>query len=109
MQITKKQYQQEVEALAEQISSESLKYDRDICEVLHETIDGHQWVIYYAYHDDVLKHSEQDAEEIMASNFGTEYMGEVVKEGGLGRLKTLLAFTALEGDVMDSLHDKGLY
>lgn len=54
------EYTKEVAELAASIAKEAREEGRDVADVLHETIDGHQWVIYTAYHFDVLKHSPND-------------------------------------------------
>lgn len=58
--LTLSEYSKEVSALAEAIAKEAVEYNRDVSDVLHETIDGHRWVIYTAYHFDVLQHSPND-------------------------------------------------
>ena len=44
--VTMSEYWGEIEALAKSITKEARDEDRDIEDVLHETIDGHQFVIY---------------------------------------------------------------
>ncbi len=58
--ITYQQYWQEIQAVAQSVTEEAREYGREISEVLHETIDGHQWVIYTAYNYDVAKQSPND-------------------------------------------------
>lgn len=113
--ITNSQYWVEVQALAESIVSEAANqvdcttqdtFDRDQIEelindsLLHETIDGHKWVIYYAYNLDVLQHT--DNAEYAVDNFGTEYVGEQLKKS-LSDLHVCLAFWALYADVQDHI------
>lgn len=113
--ITSSQYWGEVSSLAASIVEQAAQdndldtaetFDRDqIMEYvndtyLHETIDGHQWVIYYAYNLDVLKHS--DNQDYMIDNLGTESAGESLKQG-LDTLHCHLAFWALYADVQDHL------
>lgn len=117
--ITQAQYWSEVNSLATSIVSEAAgqagcntadTFDRDsIYEtihdtVLHETIDGHQWVIYYAYNLDVLQHSDND--DYMIDNIGIEPAGQVLKENGLSGLHAALAFWALYADVSDRISDE---
>lgn len=116
--ITQSQYWNEVECLASHIVSESADqagcntadtFDRDsIYEaihdtVLHETIDGHQWVIYCAYNLNVLQYS--DNSEYMIDEIGVESAGSVLKESGLSGLHAALAFWALYADVSESISD----
>lgn len=55
-QVTYSEYWNEIASLAKQISKEAREESRDIIEVLDETIDGHQWVIYTSFNFDVLRH-----------------------------------------------------
>jgi hypothetical protein len=66
---------------------------------LHETIDGHQWVIYCGYNLDVLKYS--DNPDYMIDNLGGE--SEILASQGLSGLHTALAFWAMYADVQDAL------
>ena len=71
--------------------------------VLHETIDGHQWVIYYAYNLDVLQHSSN--EDYMIDHFGVDEAGCVLKDRGLNGLHSALAYWALYADVADCISE----
>lgn len=110
--LSRKEYFDEIQSIADNLALEALtdnEWDRDAAENdindsrLHETIDGHQWVIYYAYNDDVLRHSENDS--AYEDNFGTEDMAAVIKDRGLDGLKTVMAYCAMEADVRDRLSD----
>lgn len=112
MNISHTEYWKELEALAGSIAEEAMsECDNDLDDaqemindrLLHETIDGHQWVIYYAYNLAVLQHS--DNTDYMIDNLGTESAGEVLAEKGLSGLHTALAFWALYADVQDKLED----
>lgn len=69
--------------------------------MLHEDIDGHQWVIYYAYNMPVIQYS--DNAEYMVDNFGGEAVEAAVKDGGMSGLHTAVAFWAMYADVQDRL------
>jgi hypothetical protein len=71
--------------------------------LLHETIDGHQWVIYTAYHLPIVEHSNND--EYMVDNFGAEALEESLKQGGLSGLHQAIAFWALHADVSERIED----
>ena len=71
--------------------------------LLHETIDGHQWVIYYSYNLDVIKHS--DNADYYADNFGAESLASSL-ESGLDTLHCHIAFWALYADVQELISDK---
>ena len=103
------EYWTEVESIADTIACETMAdndNDRDaaeeeINERLHETIDGHQWVIYYSYNLDVIKHSDND--EYYSDNFGAESLAESLDSGGLDMLHCHIAFWALYADVQDKI------
>ena len=106
------QYWIEVEALANQIAQDAMSScdnDRSEAEelindsMLHETIDGHQWVIYNAYNLDVLQYSGNSDRYI--DEFGTDDAAIVLKEGGLHGLHQSLAFWALYADVLEKITD----
>ena len=110
--LSRQQYRDEIKSIAESLAAEALadcEWDRDSAEEaindsrLHETIDGHQWVIYNAYNDDVLRHS--DNESSYEDNFGTDDMAATIKERGLDGLKNVMAYCAMEQDVRDILSD----
>lgn len=110
MNISNTDYWKEVSALAASIAEEAMtecNNDLDDAQemindrLLHETIDGHQWVIYYAYNLDVLQHSSNT--DYMIDNLGTESAGHVLEENGLSGLYSALAFWALYADVQDKL------
>jgi len=110
--ITYNEYWTEINSIAENMVSECMDEcdnDREAAEELindsrlHETIDGHQWVIYYSYNDDVRKHS--DNEDYAADNFGNEYLGQIVTEQGYDTLGTVIAFWCMYADVQDKLND----
>ena len=115
--ITNVEYWSEVQAIAASLVHEAANYtdcntldafdadtirDHIYDSALNETIDGHQWVIYYAYNLDVLQHT--DNAEYAADNFGSEYLADALKKG-LSDLHMMLAFWALYADVSDSIGD----
>ena len=110
------EYYKEINEIAENLVSEvaeEIKADHDICDLddaisdiifdsrLHETIDGHQWVIYYAYHQDVLHHSSNTEygldEGLIVWNSG---------ESSYGELTTALTYWAMYADVSELISDK---
>lgn len=76
--------------------AEELAYDR-----LHETIDGHQWVIYSAYNDEVLKYSDND--EAYQDCYDNESLGALVAEKGIDGVKPMMAYFAMYQDVSEQL------
>ncbi len=113
MNITEFDYNTEINAIATnmvaEIMAETDNNKEEALEVindyrLHETIDGHQWVIYYAYNLDVIQHSKND--EYMTDNFGNEEAGTILAEKGLNSLHTAIAFWAMYADVSELIEDK---
>jgi hypothetical protein len=62
--ITRVQYREEIESLAKQVTQHAREHDEHIDDVLRETIDGHEWVLYYFYHKYVDCHSGLSACDI---------------------------------------------
>ncbi len=103
------EYWKEVNDTAEYIISESTEYfdgDYDSPEeyindsLLHETIDGHEYIIYTANHLPILQISSNS--DYMADNIGG--LEESLKQG-LDTLHCHLAFWAFYADVQDKLND----
>ena len=108
--ITSSQYWNEIQSLAVTIAEEAMLHcdnNRDEAEelindsLLHETIDGHQWIIYYAYNLDVYQYS--DNSDYYIENFGSDDAAHVLKENGLNGLHQALAFWSLYADVQDKI------
>ena len=108
--ITSSQYWNEVQSLAVSIAEDAMSYcdnSREEAEelindsLLHETIDGHQWIIYYAYNLDVYQYS--DNSEYYIDNFGSDDAAYVLKEKGLDGLHQVLAYWSLYADVQEKI------
>lgn len=61
MELTAADYWNEIESIAREVTKEAREYNRDVCDVLHETIDGHRWIIYCRFNAYVLLHSDHDS------------------------------------------------
>ena len=112
MNITSSEYWTEVSELAENILADAMQDNNNDIEAaegeiydtrLHQTIDGHQWVLYNAYHLDIISHS--DNEDYMVDNFGGDCLEHALKEGGLSGLHMAIAVWAFYADVSDKLID----
>ena len=110
--ITSSQYWNEIQSLAVSIAEDAMSScdnNRDEAEelindsLLHETIDGHQWIIYYAYNLDVYQYS--DNSDYYIDNFGGDDAAYVLKEKGLDGLHQALAFWSLYADVQDKIDE----
>ena len=110
--ITSSQYWNEIQSLAVSIAEDAMSYcdnNHDEAEelindsLLRETIDGHQWIIYYAYNLDVYQYS--DNSDYYINNFGGDDAAFVLKEKGLDGLHQALAFWSLYADVQDKISE----
>jgi len=110
--ITRSRYYDEIQSIAESMAEDALSandWDRDAAEEdindsrLHETIDGHQWVIYNAYNLDVIRNSPNS--DAYVDNFGADDAGSIIKDRGIDGLHAVMAYCAMEQDVRELLSD----
>ena len=97
---TERDYWAEVEDLAKQIAKEARETGNDRSDVAHETVDGHEWVIYtYKARFVLLYSSNEDA--------ATDDMGRDAFDGceTLASIYERAAFFALLADVNEALAD----
>ena len=98
--MTEREYYVEIRSIAEEAIKAEREENADIQEWLHETIDGHQWVIYTARNLEVLSissNSEAGVDE------GLVDANAAIKEGGMARLYAQLAYCAIDADVQEAL------
>ncbi len=103
--MTGRQYQQEINGLAQILRDEATAGEfgegeearESFQERTHEMIDGHEWIIYTGYHYEVLAHSDNDGYSV--ENFGAE---SILTDGQLNT--AAMAFGAMYGDLWDALH-----
>ena len=107
------EYHNEVKAIAEDLVADALEQcDNDADQamdlindsLLHEWIDGHEWIIYNAYHLPILQHSSNA--DYMRDEFGADSLESALQGGGLSNLHCVLAFWALYADVAELLQDE---
>ena len=105
------QYYEEVHAIAQYIADTAMdehNNDREEAEeyindtLLHETIDGHEYVIYTCNNLDVIQHSQN--EDYLEENLGSESVMAALKTGISG-LHCAMAFWAMYTDVQDIIGD----
>jgi hypothetical protein len=92
--ITQKEYWKEVTSLAKQIAEEA-RGGGDRHDILHETIDGHEWIIYTWAYPYVLIHSRN--EDALFEQLGgqtTDSYSDIMQR---------MAFWALKEDVGNEL------
>ena len=92
--ITFEEYWNEVGNLARQITEEARERTEEIEDVLHETLDDHEWVIYTAHNFEVLYHCSDE-------NAGVEEFGPegVIQDNTISW--AILAYAALAKDVRE--------
>lgn len=99
--ITKSEYDEEVESTAETIVDAIEEYPEDYGDdpwkCIHEDVGGHEWVIYTSYHLDILEHAEAEPEEWQA----------YVEDGETNHRKVLeaMAYTSFRQDVAHEVFD----
>jgi hypothetical protein len=112
MQISSSQYWNQIQAAAESLALDAMQendFDKEAASdaifdnLLHEYVDGHQWIIYNAYNLDVIQHS--DNADYYVDNFGCEAAGEELKNNGLSGLHTAVAFWCMYADIADKISD----
>ena len=109
--LTKSEYENEIKELAAGIWEEALsdaEGDTEEAEQLaygltHEWVDGHQWIIYYSYHTDVLAFTENEG--AYKDVYCNDDLGAIVSEGGLDKLNAIMAYFAMNTDVLQALHE----
>lgn len=112
MSITRIEYWTEIQSIAANLIEEN-KEEADergdcVLEFINdngldcETVDEHQWIIYYSYNLDVIKHSNN--EDYMQDNLGDDCLCHALKQGGLKGLHQAIAFHAMLADIQDELN-----
>lgn len=90
--LSRHEYWAEVENIAKSVTEEARDEEREIGEVLHDYVDSHQWVIYYAYNMQVLQLSDHENEM-------WEQGLQPTKVDSIWNILTPAAFCALYADV----------
>jgi hypothetical protein len=97
--ITEREYWSEVKAIQKNLLDEYKQEGADtdpnewVNDRMHETIDGHQWIIYTYYNTQVLTHSKND--DAYFEEFGP------LEATGFSDAVAKMAYAALYADVMD--------
>lgn len=98
------EYWTEITTIVEQVKADTLAQgftlDGDAEEYadryLSETVDGHEYCIYYSKALEVLQHS--DNQDAMLDTVGAESAAQALRDGGLGGLHCAMAFWAVLAD-----------
>ena len=97
MEINQTIYDQEIENIGRELLLSNEEYGIDDSEI-NERIDSHRWVIYTVYNLDVLRFSNNE-------EYGIENANQILKEDGLAKLHSVLAYWAMYADVQDWIQD----
>lgn len=99
-----------ISAINEALEDEQISFDKEEIEelvndsLLHETIDGSQYAIYYHYHLDILKHSD-NSDYAIDNIFCGDSLADILKNDGLNGLHQALAFYAMYADVQEEISE----
>lgn len=96
--LTDSDYYGEIRQLARDLFTE--EDSRDLSERVTENIDGHRWVIYYAYALDVLRISRNS--DALFDSLGDDACNGV---SSLGELHSRAAYFALEADLWAEIYE----
>ena len=72
--------------------------------LLHETVDGCEYVIYNHYHLPIIQYSGNC--DYYIDNFGGDDAAYVIKEKGLDHLHMTIAYWCLYADIQELLEEK---
>ena len=112
LEFTSSEYHKEINDLAADLYSEALEQndnDHDLAveaihdHLLHELVDGHQWVIY-TYSNELVERFSDNA-EAFKDCYDNESIGAIVADRGLDALKPIIAYFAIFQDISDRLND----
>jgi len=109
--LTSTEYDNEIKELAADIWEEALSQaegdtgeaEQLAYELTHEWVDGHQWIIYTSYHKDVLAFTENEG--AYKDVYCNDDLGAILCEGGMDKLHTIMAYFAMQTDVLQALSE----
>lgn len=90
-----REYRKEVESVARECIRQAREYDEDLSDVIHENVDGHQFIIYTAMAMDVIRYSDQDGPDLANDMGGLETDDPMFYEK--------LAFLCMRADVEEQI------
>jgi len=94
--ITQQAYWEEVESIAKSVTEEAREEGTEICEVVHEAVDSHQWVIYTYANAQVMQWT--DNADALTETYGGDLLDG---KQTWGEVCAVFAYCALEADVMN--------
>ena len=112
LEFTSSEYHKEINDLAYDTYHEALEQNDNDHELateaihdhlLHELVDGHQWVIY-TYSNELVEQFSANA-EAFKDVYDNESIGALVADQGLDAIKPIIAYFAMYQDISDRLND----
>ena len=95
---SEKEYWDDVESIAKE-ALEECSTDEDAYDRIHESVDGSAWIIYTHATFKVMSYT--DNREAYTDNFGNEFG----KDADYDRITQLMAYGAMEADVMQKYQE----
>ena len=112
LEFSEQEYNKEVNDLAYDLYDEALEQNDNDHEsamdaisdnLLHELVDGHQWIIYTFSNELVARFSDND--EAYLDCYDNESIGQLVSDKGLDAVKPIIAYFAMYQDIFDSIYE----
>jgi len=112
LEFTSIEYHREISELADNLYTEALEQndnDHDMAveeihdQLLHELVDGHQWVIY-TYSNELVERFSDNA-EAFKDVYDDGSIGALVADQGLDAIKPIIAYFAMYQDISDRLNE----
>lgn len=96
--MTSGEYEDEITSIAKGIIEEHGLNEDDWHDAVHESVDGHQWIIYTGFHEEILDNSDNEPDN-------DEVTGMADPKGGWRDFRQVAAFMAMEADVQQKLRE----
>lgn len=105
------EYHAEISDLASDLYDEALEQnDKDheaamdaiTDNLLHELVDGHQWIIYTYSNELVARFSDND--EAYLDCYDNESIGKIVADNGFHAVKPIIAYFAMHQDILNEIY-----
>lgn len=96
--VTHNRYWEEIEGIAKDALEEHPDDEDEQQTYVAETVDGHGWIIYDGFHEDVLKHTENEPD-------GSEVKAVSGPDDDWRKQRALAAFMSMEQDVLQKLEE----
>ena len=97
------EYQIEVQSIAETVIDEVMEHGGELSDLVHENVDGHEWIIYTAYHQQIIDNCSYN--DAYLDCYGHEDLGRIMTEQGLDAVIQTRAFFALDHDVREAVEE----